>query len=102
MKRKKRLILIVVIIMVAGLWLTGMIPMQIAKVAGTSYVRNCFPEMELECIGVEYADVFGDYLISFKDKNRKTYSCVIGPEILPISIGQGYEVILGEYEESYK
>ena len=102
MKKKKWLFLLVAIIIIAGLWLTGIIPMQIAKIAGTSYVRNHFPEMELECISVEYADVFGDYLIAFKDKNGKIYSCVIGPELLPISIGQGYDAILGEYEENYK
>ena len=102
MKKKKWLMPIVIIFIMAALWLTGVIPMQIAKIAGESYVRTHFPEMELMCVGVEYADVFGDYLIAFKDRNGKIYSCVIGPELFPVSIGQGYEVIASEYEENYK
>lgn len=99
---KKRFIPIIAIALIATLWLSGLIPVQIAKIAGTNSVRRHFPEMELECIGVEYAEVFGDYLIAFEDKNGKIYSCVIGPELLPISIGQGYDVLLGEYEENYQ
>jgi hypothetical protein len=102
MKQKKWLIPAIVVLIMTALWLTGMIPTQIAKIAGTSYVRKHFPEMELVCIGVEYADVFGDYLIAFKDKNGEIYSCVIGPELFPVSIGQGYDVIVGAYEENYK
>ena len=100
--KKKRLIPLIAFVVIAALWLTGVIPMQIAKISGTSYVRKQFPEMELECVGVEYAAVFGDYLIAFKDKNGNTYSCVIGPVLLPVTIGQGYDVILGAYEENYK
>lgn len=102
MKNRRCLICVVTVTVIVVLWISGIIPMQIAKIAGTSHVRNHFPEMELKCIGVEYAAVFGDYLIAFKDKNGKIYSCVIGPELLPVSIGQGYEVILGVYEENFK
>lgn len=99
---KKRRITIIIVIAVVTLWLTGIIPMQIAKISGTSYVNKHFPEMALGCVGIEYADVFGDYLIAFEDKNGMRYSCVIGPELLPITLGQGLAVIEGEYEENYK
>lgn len=102
MKYKRLMILGVILVLILALWLTGIIPMQIAKIAGTSYVSNHFPEMELECIGVEYADVFGDYLIAFQDKKGNRYSCVIGPELLPITLGQGLPVIEAEYETNYK
>jgi len=102
LKKKRWFILPAILAVIAALWLTGIVPKQIAKIAGTSHVRKHFPEMELVCTGVEYADVFGDYLIAFTDKSGKTYSCVIGPELLPVSIGQGYDVLVGEYERNYK
>jgi len=100
--KKKWLIPVIAFVLIAALWLTGVIPIQIAKIAGTGYVRKQFPEMELRCTGVEYAAVFGDYLIAFEDKNGETYSCVIGPELFPVAIGQGYDAIAGAYEESYR
>ena len=74
MKKKKWVVPIVIIGVIIALWFTGIIPKQIAQIAGTSYVKEHFPEMQLECIGVEYADAFGDYLITFEDKNEKVYS----------------------------
>ena len=72
MKKKKWLIPIAIIGIIIVLWFTGIIPKQIAKISGTNYVNKHFPEMQLECVGVEYADVYGDYLITFKGtSNRK-------------------------------
>ena len=102
MKHKKWWISLAVLGVLAAVWFGGVIPKGIAKAAGTRYVRAHFPEMQLECTGVEYAAVFGDYLIAFQDKDGNTYSCVIGPELLPISLGQGLTVIEGEYEENYR
>ena len=97
MEKKKRIIPIVIIGMIIMLWSTGIIPKQIAKISGTSYVNKHFPEMQMECIDVEYAAVFGDYLITFKDKDGNMYSCVIGPYLFPFSLGQG----LFEIQEYY-
>ena len=58
--------------------------------------------MELKCTGVEYADVFGDYLIAFEGKNGNRYSCIISPKILPFSLGQGLYEIESDYEEYCK
>ena len=102
MKKKKWVIPIVIIGVIIVLWFTGIIPKQIAKISGTSYVKEHFPEMQLECVGVEYADVFGDYLIEFKDKDGNTYSCVIGPKYFPVSMGQGLFAIESDYAENYK
>ncbi len=89
MKNKKLILTIAIIVCISLLWLTGIIPKQIAKISGTNYVKKHFPEMQLECTGVEWADVYGDYIITFKDENGKVYSCVIGPAIFPYSLGQG-------------
>ena len=102
MKRKKWLIPIVIIGIIVVLWFTGIIPKQIAKIVGTRYVNNHFPEMQLECVGVEYADVYRDYLITFKGTNENIYSCVIGPKYFPVSMGQGLFAIESDYAENYK
>ena len=58
--------------------------------------------MQLERIGVEWADVYGDYLITFKGIDENTYSCVIGPKYFPVSMGQGLFAIESDYTENYK
>lgn len=58
--------------------------------------------MQLECVGVEYADAYGDYLITFKGTNENTYSCVIGPTYFPVSMGQGLFAIESDYAAYYK
>ena len=102
MKKKKWVIPIVIIAVIIMLWFTGIIPKQIAKISGTSYVNNHFPEMQLECVGVEYADVYGDYLITCSGTHENTYSCVIGAKYFPVSMGQGLFDIESDYAENYK
>lgn len=101
MKKKIWLIPVACLALIAVLWFSGLIPKQIARIAGTNYVKEHFPEMELECVDVEWADVFGDYLISFKDKDGNEYSCVIGPTLFPTSLGQGLFAISDYYNEHY-
>ena len=102
MKKNQWLIPVLVFIVIILLWTIGIIPKGIARLAGTIYVKQYFPEMELKCTGVEYADVFGDYLIAFEIKNGNRYSCVISPKILPISLGQELSEIESDYEEYCK
>lgn len=101
MINKKWLIPIAIIILIATLWFSGFVPKQIARISGTNYVKEHFPEMQLEYLNVEYAKVYGAYLISFKDKDENIYSCVISSSILPISLGQGLFVIEEYYAEHY-
>ena len=66
------------------------------------FLQKNFPEMELEYKGIEWSKAFGDYLISFKDKDNQNYSCVIGPKYLPVIMGQGLFEIEDIYSEKYK
>lgn len=102
MKNKKWFIPVAILGVIAVLWFTGIIPKQIAKISGTSYVNDHFPEMQLQCVGVEYAEAYGDYLITFKGADENTYSCVIGPKYFPVSLGQGLFAIESDYAESSK
>ena len=101
MRKKKLLIFVGIIGIVSLLWFGGLIPKQIAWIAGTRYVDTHFPEMKLECVRVEYSDAFGDYLIFFKSESGVEYSCVIRPEIFPVSLGQGLFALESDYAELY-
>ena len=102
MKKNKRLIPVLILVLIIALWVTGFIPKQIARISGTSYVNKHFPEMKLECVGVGYASVFGDYLITFRSINDDTYTCVIGPKFFPVQMGQGRFAIESDYKEKYQ
>lgn len=96
------IVIISIITIIATLWLTGITPMEIAKISITNYVKKNFPEMQLEFVDVEYSHAHGEYLIKFKNLNEKVYSCIIGPKLFPISIGQGITILESEYAQNYK
>lgn len=89
--KKKVIIVLSVTVCVLLLWFSGLIPKQIAKISAKSYVKNTFPEKQLEFSHIEWNKFYGDYIITFKDSDGKNYSSVIGPKFLPISMGQGIE-----------
>ena len=101
MKRKKWLIPVLILAVAVALWITGLIPKQIAKISASSYVKEHFPEMQLKCTDVEWAAVYGDYLVTFKSSFGDTYSCVIGPRYFPVSLGQGLFAIESDYAEKH-
>lgn len=100
---KKRFLIIITIVglVIIALWFSGIIPKMIGKIYGTNYMKQNFPEMQLEYVGIEWNKYYGDYIITFEDKNNQNYGCVIGPKYLPISIGQGINVIQETYNEKY-
>lgn len=102
MNKKSLLIIITIVVLsIIVLWCSGIIPKQIGKIYGTNYMKNNFPEMQLEYEGIEWNKYYGDYIITFKDKNNQNYGCVIGPKYFPISIGQGIFVVEETYRENY-
>jgi len=102
MNKKRLLIFItIVVLLIIVLWFSGIIPQQIARIYGTNYMKNNFLEMQLEYVGIEWNKYYGDYIITFKDKENQNYSCVIGPKYFPISIGQGLFAIEETYRENY-
>ena len=101
MKKKVLIVIISIIILITILWITGIIPKQIGKIYGTKYIENNFPEMQLEYDNIEWNKYYGDYIITFKDRENQNYGCVIGTKYLPISIGQGINSIIETYQEKY-
>lgn len=103
MNKKRNLILIIIFILIIllTLWFSGMIPKKIAEIYGTYYLNKNFPEMQLEFENIEWSTAFGDYIITFKDKNNKQHGFVIGPKYFPINFGQGMFGFEENYREEY-
>lgn len=100
--KKRYWIPLVVLGMLAVLWVGGVIPRQMAKAAGTNYVQEHFPEMQLVCTDVTWSRFHGDYLITFESAGGDTYGCVIGPKYFPVSMGQGLFAIESDYKAQNK
>ena len=102
MNKKIIIAIIVTVLIVIVLWFGGIIPKQIAKIYGTRYMNDNFPEMQLEYENIEWNKYYGDYIITFKDKENQNYGCVIRPKYMQISIGQGINSIMDTYQEKYQ
>lgn len=101
MKKKILMITGVLVLVIIVLWFLGIIPKQIGIIYGTKYMKDNFPEMQLKFVNIEWSKYHGDYIISFKNKEKASYSCVIGPKYFPINIGQGLNTIIETYQEKY-
>lgn len=101
---KKRIIMIVIILFLAvvlGLWISGIIPKQIARISATNYLKKNFPKMQLEYANIEWSSSFGGYAITFKDENGETYGFIMNNRYFPISLGQGLFGFEEKYNEKY-
>ena len=74
MKKSKRIIIIsaVLITVIAVSWFSGLIPRQIAKKYGKNYVKNNFPEKQLEYVDIEWNKFYGDYIRFYNKSWGKT------------------------------
>ena len=101
---KKRIIIVAIILTLAvivGLWASGIIPKQIAKICATNYLKKNFPKAQLEYVDIEWSPSYGGYLIRFKDENNKIHSFIINNKYFPIKLGQGVFAFREEYTEKY-
>lgn len=98
---KKRLIIIAIILILAvifGLWISGIIPKQIARISATHYLKKNLPEMQFEFVDIEWISSFGGYSIKFKDEDGKTFGFIMNYKYFPIAVGQGIFAV----EERYR
>ena len=103
MKGKRIIIttIVVILIIILALWISGIIPKQIARVSATNYLKKNFPEMQLEYVDIEWSSSFGGYSIRFKDQNNEIYGFLMNNKYFPINIGQGLLGFEEEYREKY-
>lgn len=104
MKNIKIIIIFIVLILVVilGLWISGIIPKQIARIFASNYLEKNFPKMQLEYVDIEWSSSFGGYSIKFKDTSNKTYSFIMNNKYFPISLGQGLFAFEEEYRQKYE
>ena len=98
---KKKIIIITIIsilVIIVGLWISGIIPKQIARVSATNYLKKNFPKMQLEYVDIEWSSSFGGYSIRFKDQNDEIHGFLMNNKYFPTNIGQG----LFGFEEEYR
>ena len=58
---KKRIVIItilVVLIVIVSLWISGIIPKQIARISATNYLKKNFPKTQLEYVDIEWDSNF--------------------------------------------
>ena len=101
MNKKKKIILIVIIVLIIislGLWISWIIPEQIAKNSAEKYLKENFPEKQFEYENIEWVSSFGGFDIKFKDENGKTVSLIMGGRFFPDTPTEG----TNDLEEGYK
>jgi len=103
-KNKRNIIITVIIILfiIIGLWVSGIIPKQIARISAINYLKKNFPEKQYEYVDIEWSSSFGGYLIKFKDENNKIIGFIMPYKYFPISPGQGTFALEDSYRIEYK
>ena len=102
---KKRIIIvtiIIILVLILGLWISGIIPEQIARISATNYLEKNFPEKQYEYVDIEWSSSFGGYLIKFKDEDDKIIGFLMNNKYFPISSGQGTFGLEESYRVEYK
>lgn len=101
---KKRIIIttiIIILLIILGLWISGIIPKQIARISATNYLNKNFPKKQYEYVDIEWASSMGGYLIKFKDENNEIVGFIMNYKYFPISPGQGTFGLEEEYRKTY-
>lgn len=88
MKNKRNIIIVIisVVILIAILWISGIIPRQIGKNSAINYVQKNYPDKNLNYLRMDFSSAHGDYFAMFEDENGKTYGFQLLGKYLPINI----------------
>lgn len=68
---KKIVIPLALIVLVAALWLTGLIPSGICILAANNYMQDKYPARGFRFRFIEYSSAHGKYFVHFTDKDGK-------------------------------
>lgn len=104
MNKRKIIIVTIIFILITilGLWISGIIPKQIARISATNYLKKNFPKIQLEYVDIEWSSSFGGYSIRFRDENNEIYGFIMNNKYFPISLGQGLFGFEEKYREKYE
>lgn len=77
--RKRFIITISVIILLAGLWLTGIMPSRLCILTATNYINGKYPDRSFDYNFIEYSKAHGEYFVHFVDKDGKKIALMVSP-----------------------
>lgn len=89
-KGKKKLIiptiLISIIVVVALLMISGILPRQLAGIAASHYAKTNYPDLNLTFNRVEFSSVFGNYFVFFDYGDGQSVAFQMISKIFPILV----------------
>lgn len=84
---KKSLIIAIVIVVVIVLFQISIIfPKIVATISASIYVNIKYSDLELQYQYVDFDTHFGDYFVTYKDKNGNKISFTVTPKLFPVYI----------------
>lgn len=87
MKTKNILIvLFVIFLLIIILWLIGVIPKAIGKHTAINYVKDNYQEMNLQYNNIDFSKNYGNYIVSFSDKENNFYNFKLNSKYFPTTV----------------
>lgn len=82
----KRIPHIVVALLIIGLWISGVIPKQIGRIAATNYVQSNHRNLGLVFIRMDYSSAHGAYIAVFNGTNGSEYNFLMNSKLFPTNV----------------
>lgn len=83
---KKKIIAAAIILCLSITEAIGILPYAAARAAGRIYVTINHSSSKLKFVGAEYAYGFGNYSVSYRDKDGQLQSFMMFPKAFPIFV----------------
>ncbi|MBL4936976.1 hypothetical protein JK636_14575 [Clostridium sp. YIM B02515] len=85
-KNKKKIITVAIILCLALSEAVGILPYVAARAASRIYVTINHSSSKLKFVDAEYAYGFGNYSVSYRDKEGKLQSFMMFPKVFPVFV----------------
>lgn len=82
----KKLLIVYIIVLIITLWISGIIPRQIGKIVAIKYVRENYPDKDIDYLNIDYSPFHKSYFVSFKSSDGRVYNFELHSRYLPITI----------------
>lgn len=86
MKKNILIVFILLLVLILGLWIRGTIPKIMAVNVAKKYVKINYTNLNLEYNNIEFSPSYGDYIVSFLDKNNNIFNFKLNSEYFPTSV----------------
>ncbi|MFT9488444.1 hypothetical protein TEPIDINF_002973 [Tepidibacillus infernus] len=84
--KKSVIIAIVILVVIVLLQISTILPKTVATISTSLYVNIKYNDLDLQYQYVEFDTHFGDYFVTYKDKNGKKISFTVTPKLFPVYI----------------